>query len=69
MMDVLRTKFIASSKGRALNDEKIQTANIKLHLEYMKHSKINGVDYYDSITGKTELEFISKLLIDFDAVV
>lgn len=39
----------------------IPLGNLKFHIEYLKSSKINNVNYFETMYGKVELEFISKV--------
>ena len=35
--------------------------NVKLHIEYLENSKLEGINYFETLQGKLELEFCSKL--------
>lgn len=39
----------------------IPLGNLKFHIKYLENSKLNNVNYFSTIQGKIELEFISKV--------
>lgn len=43
------------------NNFMIPLTNIKLHIEYLENSTINGIKYFETLHGKIELEFCSKI--------
>mgnify|MGYP000739380085 CR=1 FL=1 len=39
----------------------VPLGNLQLHIEYLENSTLNGVNYFETLQGKTELEFHSKV--------
>jgi hypothetical protein len=64
--DVLKGIDLLSAKNRTsknkMNDLIMPVVKLKLHLEYLNNSTINGEKYFDSKVGKIELEFYMKML-------
>jgi len=39
----------------------IPLVNLKLHIEYLENATLNGANYFETLQGKTELEFHAKV--------
>lgn len=61
ILDRIELVFKASKESEKENFV-FPLVSIKLQIEYLEKSKINGLDYFDSLYGKIELEFYSKVI-------
>ncbi len=61
ILDKIELISILHKESKIDMDFFIPLGNLNFHIEQMKSSKINNVNYFDTIYGKVELEFISKV--------
>ncbi len=61
ILDKIELVSILHKESKIDMDFFIPLGNLKFHIEYLKSSKINNVNYFETMYGKVELEFISKV--------
>ena len=61
ILDKLELVITLNKDSKINMDFFIPLINLKLHIEHMKSGEIKDVNYFDTIYGKVELEFISKV--------
>jgi hypothetical protein len=61
--DILEKFEVVSklNKESKNNNFLVPMVSLKLHIEYLENSVINNINYFDTLQGKIELEFCSKL--------